>query len=272
MTSDTHEADLDSKAIDRAEIIDRAIKHIGHAIAVRRSLLAIRQADLSDRTGIQSTQISRVESGVTNARLSTIIVLLDELGLLSGVLDALPADGDTPGHRVISSNTSDVAEKAIKPLSTSQFMALYDYDPSVEAPVASRAGLEIRKRGFAVRRVESPTLGTISYATAIANAKYSENVYFTEEGQVGGFKHLSVVIAGRAMSAELIDSAPILIDNIKELINNTIEGLKLRIVSLTIDTEATAHVVKLKDEIIESAYIYDKICDVINAGAWLHDQ
>lgn len=266
MTSDTHDT---SNA--RADVVQHALKHIGRAIHVRRSLLGIRQTDLGERTGLQGSQISRVESASSSARLSTIVVLLDELGLLNDVLAALPVDsGDDVGERVgmPRSTNTQACDAANKLLSTGRFLAVFDHDPSVELPVSSRASIELRRRGFAVRLCDHESLGSINYVTSIANAQYSEHKYLIEGGEIGGYKHLSVVVAGKPLSDEQADVAPMVLNVIADKINDVIDGFKLRVTSIEFDAEATAHVVTTNGKAIESAYIYDKVCDVINSAEW----
>lgn len=273
MTTVTNETELGEQFEIRQRTIDKALKHIGEAVHIRRSLLGIRQSDLQERTGIQSSQISRVESGVVNIRLSTIITLLDELGLLDSVLNALPIkDGNEVGERVCTPAQTDMtAEAAMRPLSVGQFLTMFDHDPSVELPVSTRASIELRKRGFAARQCEHPKLGVISYVTSMENALYSEHEYLVDGGTtVGGYKHLSLVVAGKAMRNDVMtDAAPLLLSNIIERVNAVVDTLKLRVVSAVFDADSTAHVVTLNDEVIDSVYVYDKICDVINAGEWL---
>ena len=268
MTTETNDIGTIVSTRSSEEIVADAMMQIGRAINSRRTLLNLRQSDIEQSTGIAASRVSRIENATLDTRLSTLIVILNSIGLLERVLESFSVviTDDMKKRVLLSDNISD---KANKPLTTNQFLALYDHNPLVEAPVATRASMELRKRGFAIRRVEHPILGPINYATAVDNAMYSENIYHTETGSIGGYRYIQVEVAGRCLTDEQADYAPLLLKRIRDAINNAITGYQIRVNELSLNPDATAHLVTLFDEPIESVFIYDKICEVINSGEWL---
>ena len=57
------------------------MKHIGEKIKTRRNELGITQQELADLTGVSINTIVAVERGIGNPSLSTLMALLDALGL-----------------------------------------------------------------------------------------------------------------------------------------------------------------------------------------------
>ena len=55
--------------------------HIGETLRVRRSLLGLDQASLSEISGVSRHTVSNVESGKGNPTLSVVFELCDALGL-----------------------------------------------------------------------------------------------------------------------------------------------------------------------------------------------
>ena len=268
MTTETNDTTTPVTSQAPEQIVADAMTQIGRAINSRRTLLGLRQSDIEERTSIAASRVSRIEAAKLDTRLSTLILILDSVGMLDDVLEAFSVVmSNDMKKRVMQSE--GLADRATKPLTTNQFLALYDHDPLVEAPVATRASLELRRRGFAIRRVSHPILGPINYATAVDNAMYSEETYHTETGTIGGFRYIQVEAAGQCLTDEQNDAAPLLLGKIRALINEAIVGYQIRVNEIALNESATAHLVTLNDEPIESVFIYDKICDVINNGEWL---
>jgi HTH-type transcriptional regulator / antitoxin HipB len=63
------------------EQLARNGSQIGNALRRRRRLLKLSQAQLGERTGLRQATISALESGDSNARLSTLTSMLAALGL-----------------------------------------------------------------------------------------------------------------------------------------------------------------------------------------------
>lgn len=269
MNTETTETSAEAIAQSQKEKVDAALARIGRAIGTRRGILSLRQDDVSELTGIHSSRLSRIEGGKLDSRMSSIIIVLDALGLLDQMLDALPVcqDEDAP-QRVCLSDTP-VGNIAAKPLTVTQMMAFYEREPSIEMPVTTSASYALRRNGFAIRRSEHPTFGLVNYATHLDNARYSELAYDTETGPVGGYRHLKVVVASSLLSEELSDASSMMTDQIKEAINAVVDVYRIHVTELVVDSKATAHAAMIHDEHIESVFIYDKICEAINEGVWL---
>ena len=60
--------------------MDRA-QHFGENLRAQREKLRLTQEDVSAASGLHVTAISRVESGVRDPRLSTVLRLADALGV-----------------------------------------------------------------------------------------------------------------------------------------------------------------------------------------------
>lgn len=68
----------------RKTVNKEKIKAFGKQFAVCRKSLGVTQEELAHRTGISLSQIARIETGVINTSLNTIMLLAEGLGISTG--------------------------------------------------------------------------------------------------------------------------------------------------------------------------------------------
>jgi transcriptional regulator with XRE-family HTH domain len=74
--------------------VDRALQRFGANVRQARLDRGWTQEDLADKTGLATVQVSRIERGKREIRLTTLIRLLDGLGVPADkLLDGLLAQG-----------------------------------------------------------------------------------------------------------------------------------------------------------------------------------
>lgn len=252
------------------ERINNAIQRIGRAIEVRRKTLGLRQSDLSDKTGIGTTKISKIESGTSNYYLTTALNILDKLGLLDNMLDALPSsDSPVPGRVSQADRGNASAALYSKLMTVSQFELLSGHDSTVIAPVSAPSAVFLRKKGFATRPIKHDELGNCFLAASVDHVRYDENVWDTAASAVGGFKQVSVTVALSQLSEKRADVAPMMCEAIRQHLNQRLERFTVYVRELIVSDSDSSHIVELNGQPIDSVYIYEKICESVDHGEWI---
>jgi transcriptional regulator with XRE-family HTH domain len=72
--------------------MDAAVARFSHALAAARRDANLTQEQLSDLSGIHPTEVSRIERGQRDVRISTVARLAQALGLTPGQLLDGPCD------------------------------------------------------------------------------------------------------------------------------------------------------------------------------------
>lgn len=270
--------DKDLLSTDRAEVIQQAMTHIGRAIEMKRKVLGLRQSDLAEMSGVPSAKISKVETASGNSYLSTILSLLDSVGLLNAVLDSLPSPDEEVSMKTrirqphpVEKQRLESYERATKLFSASQFEALITVDPNALVPVGAPAASRLRKRGYATRKYEHQVLGSCYLAATVDSVRHSQFIFDTEQGSIGGYKYLDITVAVSMLSEKTADMIDVVGNQLIDYLNKQIDSFRIYITSLNFDHEATAHVVKMNDAPIESVYIYEKICNLIDGEQWISE-
>lgn len=71
--------------------MDSGVAHFARNVAEARRRLRLTQEDVSARSGVHPTEVSRIENGERDVRVSTVFRLADALGVTPGqLLDDLP--------------------------------------------------------------------------------------------------------------------------------------------------------------------------------------
>lgn len=254
-----------------ARVIE-ARQQIGKIVSSRRVGSGQRQQDIWDKTGLNATSQSRIESGTSNYGIDNLLTMLAGIDMLDSFMEAIEsslAGSEETRRRVKVVNVDPELANGNIPLGTQTFLALIEQDPSLELPITKRAVGSVRKAGYALR---TGTLHgeEVTFATTAQNAEVSSHIYIDKNGvRYGGVKRLKAVLARSALSATnlaLFDE-PGFSERLATAINARfdLDGEKIRVVDITVG-DVAEHTITIDEteEVIKPLFVYDVVISCLN--------
>lgn len=234
----------------------------GLTLAGRRKHLNVRQCDLAKSIGSGTSRLSHIENGA-DLKLSTLYHILDRLGVVEQfkgcLLEAIGIETITQRVKLPSSPNLDPS----KPLTVSQFERIIDNHPNMDIPVRTRSAYELRRRGFAIRQQLMNSLGMVSVATTIEAAQYSEHLYHTEQGEIGGLTHITVELGKSLLYPEQIDSLAFS-DEIRGRMNRELLSYNVYVSAVSINSNGTKHKAYKNNKVLKTLMVMDIIDECLS--------
>lgn len=146
-----------------------ATDHITAALKAAREKKTISQRELSAKTGVPQAQISRLESGAVDIRLSSLVALARALDL---EVELIPRKAVSAVETIVRATTHGEAKR--------------DNTPAVSA--------EITKLAKAIQKVRSPEIPSVAMEKALSHIRMLERVQPSAE-QMEAIKKFNAALA-----------------------------------------------------------------------------
>lgn len=265
-----------AEQVEKSNNIDARVaearQQIGKMISSRRVGSGQRQQDIWDKTGLNATSQSRIESGTSNYGIDNLLTMLIGIDMLDSFMESIEsslASAEETRRRVKVVNVDPELTNGNIPLGTQTFIALMEQDPSLELPITKRAIGSVRKAGYVLRTGELHGEET-TFATTVQNAEFSSHIYVDRNGvRYGGVKRLKAVLARSELSAVSIAlfDTPGFPEMLMTSINARfdLDGEKIRMVDITVG-DVAEHTITIDgtDEVIKPLFVYDVVISCLN--------
>lgn len=158
-----------AEKVEKSNNIDARVaearQQIGKMISSRRVGSGQRQQDIWDKTGLNATSQSRIESGTSNYGIDNLLTMLIGIDMLDSFMESIEsslASAEETRRRVKVVNVDPELANGNIPLGTQTFIALMEQDPLLSCPLPSglsalfaRPAMCSELASFTVKRLRS---------------------------------------------------------------------------------------------------------------------